>query len=64
MGMESTSLSRLLNTMEEREFITRKPNPEDGRSVLIFLTKKEAKRTFQKIVLEFNSGLKKLIRKK
>ena len=40
MGMESTSLSRLLNTMEERELISRKQNPEDGRSVLIFLTKK------------------------
>ena len=40
MGMESTSLSRLLNTMEERELISRKPNPEDGRGVLIFLTKK------------------------
>jgi DNA-binding MarR family transcriptional regulator len=38
MGMESTSLSRLLNTMEERGYIERRPNPEDGRGVLIFLT--------------------------
>ena len=44
MGMESTSLSRLLNTMEERELISRKQNPEDGRSVLIFLTKKGNRR--------------------
>jgi DNA-binding MarR family transcriptional regulator len=38
MGMEATSLSRLLNSMEARELISRKPNPEDGRSVLICLT--------------------------
>ena len=38
MGMESTSLSRLLKTMETRELIYRTPNPEDGRSVLIHLT--------------------------
>ena len=31
-------LSRLLNTMEERGYIERRPNPEDGRGVLIFLT--------------------------
>ena len=41
MGMESTSLSRLLNTMEDRGYIIRKPNPEDGRGVLIFLTQME-----------------------
>ncbi len=38
MGMEATSLSRLLKNMEERGLIERKPNPEDGRGVLIFLT--------------------------
>jgi DNA-binding MarR family transcriptional regulator len=38
MGMESTSLSRLLKTMETRELIHRTPNPDDGRSVLIHLT--------------------------
>ena len=66
MGMESTSLSRLLNTMEERELISRKPNPEDGRGVLILLTKKgKQKRDLsKKIVLEFNSGLEKKIDKK
>ena len=66
MGMESTSLSRLLNTMEERELISRKPNPEDGRGVLILLTKKgKQKRDLsKKIVLEFNNGLEKKIDKK
>ncbi|MDD3771191.1 MAG: MarR family transcriptional regulator [Weeksellaceae bacterium] len=38
MGVESTSLSRTLKNLEERGLIVRKPNPEDGRSVLIVLT--------------------------
>jgi DNA-binding MarR family transcriptional regulator len=39
MGMENTSLSRLLNSLEERNFIERKPNPNDGRGRLVYLTK-------------------------
>jgi len=38
MGMEATSLSRILKTMEVRGLIERKSNPNDGRSVLIHLT--------------------------
>lgn len=38
MGMEATSLSRTLKTMEEKKLIYRKKNPYDGRSVLICLT--------------------------
>ena len=38
MGIEPTSLSRTLKNLEARNFIVRKPNPEDGRSVLITLT--------------------------
>jgi DNA-binding MarR family transcriptional regulator len=38
MGMESTSLSRLLKNMEERELIFRESHPSDKRSVLIKLT--------------------------
>ena len=59
MGMESTSLSRLLNTMEERGYIERRPNPEDGRGVLIFLTQqgKEKRALSKNTVLEFNNGL-------
>ena len=38
MGMEATSLSRTLKSMEARGLIERRPNPEDGRGVLIFLT--------------------------
>ena len=59
MGMESTSLSRLLNTMEERGYIQRRPNPEDGRGVLISLTQqgKEKRALSKNTVLEFNNGL-------
>lgn len=59
IGMESTSLSRLLNTMEERGYIERRPNPEDGRGVLIFLTPqgKEKRVLSKNTVLEFNNGL-------
>ncbi|MDK7375615.1 MarR family winged helix-turn-helix transcriptional regulator [Weeksella sp. HMSC059D05] len=39
MGIEPTSLSRTLNKLEARNFIERIPNPEDGRSVLVTLTK-------------------------
>lgn len=38
MGMEATSLSRILKTMEEKGFIYREKNPDDGRSVFIKLT--------------------------
>ncbi len=38
MGMETTSLSRTLKNMEEQGLIYRKKNPNDGRSVLVFLT--------------------------
>jgi DNA-binding MarR family transcriptional regulator len=38
MGMEATSLSRILKSMEEKGLIVRKPNPKDGRGVLIHLT--------------------------
>jgi DNA-binding MarR family transcriptional regulator len=38
MGMEPTSLSRILKSMEEKGAISREKNPDDGRSVLIRLT--------------------------
>lgn len=38
MGMEPTSLSRLLKSMEEKGAICREKNPDDGRSVIIKLT--------------------------
>ncbi|MGR7811944.1 MarR family winged helix-turn-helix transcriptional regulator [Lacinutrix undariae] len=63
MGMEATSLSRILKTMETRGLIERKPNPEDGRGVLIHLTEfGREKRTYSKDkVLTFNEAVKKNI---
>ena len=38
MGMEPTSLSRTLKGMEKKGLIERHPDPNDGRSVRVFLT--------------------------
>ena len=56
MGMESTSLSRLLNTMEENNLIYRAQNPDDGRSILVHLTPfgKEKRDDSKDVVLHFN----------
>ena len=63
MGMEATSLSRTLKTMEEKGLIERKPNPEDGRGVLIYLTKfgREKREYSRDRVLIFNETIKKNI---
>ncbi|WP_053978305.1 MarR family winged helix-turn-helix transcriptional regulator [Mangrovimonas xylaniphaga] len=61
MGMEATSLSRILKTMETRGLIERKPNPDDGRGVLIHLTPfgKEKRELSKDRVLTFNDAVKK-----
>ncbi|WP_397363165.1 MarR family winged helix-turn-helix transcriptional regulator [Olleya sp. R77988] len=63
MGMEATSLSRTLKSMEEKGLITRKPNPEDGRGVLIFLTDfgKEKREYSRERVLTFNNTIKEYV---
>ncbi len=60
MGMEATSLSRTLKSMEERGLIERKPNPADGRGVLIFLTEfgKENRDFSKDRVLKFNEAIR------
>ena len=60
MGMEATSLSRILRTMEDKGIIVRKRNPEDGRSVLINLTNFGLEmRNFSKgVVLRFDEAVK------
>ena len=60
MGMEATSLSRILKTMEKRGLIERHPNPEDGRGVIIKLTDFGLKkRDYSKErVLTFNQTIK------
>jgi DNA-binding MarR family transcriptional regulator len=61
MGMEATSLTRTLKSMEEKGLITRKKNPEDGRGVLIYLTEfgKEKRELSKNTVLNFNETVKK-----
>ena len=60
MGMEATSLSRTLKTMEDKGLINRKKNPEDGRGVLIHLTKfgKEMREYSKNVVLQFDEAVK------
>lgn len=63
MGMEATSLTRTLKSMEEKGLIYRKPNPEDGRGVLIYLTEfgKEKRALSKNTVLKFNETVRKNI---
>ena len=60
MGMEATSLTRTLKSMEEKGLIYREPNPNDGRGVLIFLTEfgKEKRALSKETVLKFNESIK------
>ena len=60
MGMEATSLSRTLKTKEEKGLIVRKPNPEDGRGVLIYLTEfgKEKREYSKDRVLTFDNAIR------
>lgn len=59
LGMEPTSLTRTLKTMEDKGLIYKKKNPKDGRGVDIFLTELGLeKRTLSKqTVLKFNDKL-------
>tara|TARA_B100001057_G_scaffold487160_1_gene569436 strand:+ start:217 stop:654 length:438 start_codon:yes stop_codon:yes gene_type:complete len=65
LGMESTSLSRLLNNMEKKKLILRKQNPNDGRSVLIFLTEfgKNKRDDSRSVVLNFNNHVESKLNK-
>jgi DNA-binding MarR family transcriptional regulator len=60
MGMEPTSLTRTLKSMEEKGLIIRKKNPIDGRGVIIHLTKlgKEKRDLSRDTVLKFNEMVK------
>ena len=61
MGMEATSLSRTLKSMEKKGLIERKPNPEDGRGVLVHLTPfgKEMRDFSKHVVLGFDEAVQK-----
>ncbi len=60
MGMEATSLSRTLKTMEEKGLIERKPNPMDGRGVLIHLTEfgREMREYSKQVVITFDEAVR------
>ena len=60
MGMEATSLTRTLKSMEDKGLIVRKKNPEDGRGVLIYLTEfgKEKRELSKNTVLKFNESVR------
>lgn len=59
LGMEPRSLTRLIKNMEEQGLVTRKPDPEDKRSVRIFLTDLglERKRIARENVDSFNQAI-------
>mgnify|MGYP000617714101 CR=1 FL=1 len=59
MGMEPTSLSRTLKTMEENGLIRRESDAKDKRKVLIFLTQEgiDKRRIAKHVVLDFNERL-------
>ncbi|OYX80833.1 MAG: MarR family transcriptional regulator [Flavobacteriales bacterium 32-34-25] len=63
MGMEPTSLTRILKSMEEKGLIIKKKNPNDGRGVLIYLTDygKEKRALSKSTVIQFNESIKKHI---
>jgi len=63
MGMEATSLSRTLKNMEEKGLIERRPNPDDGRGVLIHLTPfgREMREFSKGVVLRFDEAVREQI---
>ena len=64
MGIEATSLSRTLNTMEDKGLIIRKPNPLDGRGVLIHLTPfgVEMREYSKQVIIGFDEAVNKAVK--
>ena len=60
MGLESNSISRILNSMENKNLIIRRPNPNDGRSIIISLTKLGLRK--REIVIQKIKQFKNLLR--
>lgn len=60
MGLEARSLTRMLKSMEEQEFIYKEPDSKDGRSVRIFLTQKGkiARNISRQTVIRFNEHIR------
>jgi DNA-binding MarR family transcriptional regulator len=57
LGMEARSLTRMLKSLEEKGWIYKEPDLEDGRSIRIFLTDlgKEKRELSRIAVKEFNN---------
>jgi DNA-binding MarR family transcriptional regulator len=66
LGMEPRSLTRLIKKLEEDGFVYRKQDPEDKRSVRIFLTTLgiEKKDIAQARVERFNTAVRAMIKEK
>ena len=56
LGMEPTSLTRLLKSMEDDGLIFRKKDKKDGRVVMVYLTESgiEKRKVARKVVRKFN----------
>ena len=65
LGMESTSLSRIIKALEDEKLIIRKADKEDKRKVKLILTQKgkENKELAKKIVRNFNAEIENKIGK-
>lgn len=63
LGLEPTSITRLLNSMIDKNLIIKKKNPDDGRGILISLTEfgLEKRELSKKTVLQFNETVRKNI---
>ncbi len=66
LGMEPRSLTRLIKKLEEDGLVRRQPDPEDTRSVRIFLTALgvEKRAIAQKVVEDFNEKVRKTVKAK
>lgn len=60
LDLENSSMTGLLDRLEKKELIVRKPNPDDRRGILIFLTRKgvEARDTIKSLVEELDRKLR------
>ena len=61
LGIETTSITRLLNAMGEKKLILKKRNPKDGRGVIVYLTEYglEKRELSKKSVIRFNETIRK-----
>ncbi len=66
LGMEARSLTRMLKSLEEKGWVYRQQDPQDGRSIRIFLTDigKEKRELSRRAVREFNFQVAKKIPEK